>query len=295
MNTPTRKAAPLRAPDLSREDEFRRAAAAGKPGDEKLWAAAVAADAPLQAAHERLDRHLDQANPDRGTRQRLEAELAAAQWVWSEATEAWRRDGEDSTNVRHDWLQLQAIRVFAPRCALCDRSAGPVWFELGRDARPPALCLACFDTWFAAYENDGSGRRPPSHWVQLIAQEARDAETDRRQQPEKVQLRVLGPDEEPPLPPPARPCWHCGGAVDDLGDLEGLYIGRAGGLPPRVALKVAALVPMATQPEIGEVCLLCADKDLELLARWVEIEGDLCDPASLRHERGLHRFVEHGR
>jgi hypothetical protein len=304
MNTQTRKAAPLRPPDLSREAEFERAAAAGRLGDDELWAAAVATDAPLQAAHDRLDRHLDQATPDRETRQRLQAELEAARQAWNEATETWRRSAQSTTTARHDWLQLQAIRALAPRCALCDRAAGPVYFELGRAERPPALCLACFDTWFCEYEEDSSGRRPPSHWVQLIAQEARDQETGRRQQPDQAQLRVLGPDEDPAAPAPARPCWHCGGDVDDLGDLENLYVGRegrsraaqgaAGAPPPHVVLKVAALVPMAIWPEIGEVCLVCADQELELFDRWAEIERDLCDPARRRHERGLRRFVEYG-
>ncbi len=173
---------------------------------------------------------------------------------------------------------------------MCEQVVGPVYFQLGRDERPPALCLACLDSWACEYD-PASGCRPPSYWVDQIAQEARERETARRQeQPEQQRLRVLGPDE---VPPAERPCWHCAGPVDDLGEMEHLYAGE-GTFPPRVVLKVAALVPMETSPEEGEVCLLCVDRDLELFGRWLEIERDLCDPARLRHERALHRFVPEG-
>jgi hypothetical protein len=170
----------------------------------------------------------------------------------------------------------------------------PVHLVLGRDERPPALCLSCFDTWFCDYQPE-SGRKPPSHWITLTAQEARERESGRRQWPvEQLQLRVLGTDEAPPEPRPARSCWHCSGPVDDLGDLEHLYVRRGDHEPARVVLKVVALVTEGTQPEVGELCLLCLDRDLELHERWARVEDDLCDPARLRHERALHRWVWRG-
>lgn len=68
-----------------------------------------------------------------------------------------------------------------------------------------------------------------------------------------------------------------------------------GTVPPRVVLKVAAVVPAGTSPELGEVCLLCLDRDVGLFERWKGIEQDVCDPDRRRHDRALHRFVEEGR
>jgi hypothetical protein len=73
--------------------------------------------------------------------------------------------------------------------------------------------------------------------------------------------------------------------VDDLNGCEPEY------QHADVTLKVASLVPAGSLPEVGVVCLLCVDHDLELFDRWATIERTLCDPVKLRHERALHRFV----
>jgi hypothetical protein len=284
----TGSVAPLRAPDVSRMEELERTLAVEMARSAELLAAIDAAQVPW----ERVNQYDVESAPDLTVWRQLQAEADRAWSAVQAAQDAWRAAVAPEHEHRVEWLQLQVVRGFLPRCALCQRTVGPVYLEVGREERPPALCLDCFDTWFCDYQPD-SGRKPPSHWITLTAQEAREQESGRRLQapPEQAQLRLLGPDEAPPEPPPARPCWHCGGPVDDLGDLEHLYVRRGGHEPARVVLKVAALVPEGTQPEIGEVCLLCLDKDLELQERWAEIERDLGDPARRRHERELRRWV----
>jgi hypothetical protein len=289
-NIRTARPAPLRAPDVSRMEELERQLGADMARTAELWATVEAARGPWLEAEERLDRYDLEPNPDPALWRQLRAEVERTRTASRAAQDAWREAEAPEHARRVEWLQLQIVRGFLPRCALCERTVAPVYFELGRE-RPPALCLDCFDTWFMEHDPD-SGRKPPSHWLQVIAQEARDLESERRQQPqpEQMPLHVLGADEVAPEPPPARPCWHCGGPVGDLGDLEDLYTSRAG-LVPRVVLKVVALVPEGTQPEIGEVCLLCLDHDLELHERWAEIETKLSDPGQRRNERALHQWV----
>jgi hypothetical protein len=169
-------------------------------------------------------------------------------------------DDATAFTLRDEWMQLQVVRALMPICALCEKGVGPVYLEVGGETQPPALCLSCFDLW-ACDHDPASDRLPPSRSLQVMAQEAREREADRRQGQE---------------PAPARPCWHCGGSVDDPE-------------PSRVMLKAAALVPNSTTPEVGEICLPCLDHDLGLGKRWARIERDLCDPQRLRHERAPHR------
>jgi hypothetical protein len=299
MNTKSPKPAPLRAPDVARMEELERALAADMARTAELWATVEAARAPWLEAEDHLDHYDLEANPDPALWRQLRAEVERTRTASRAAQDAWRAAEAPEHARRVEWLQLQVVRGFLPRCAMCERIVGPVYLELGRDRQPPALCLDCFDSWACEYDPTPD-RQPPSHWLQLTAQEARELETARRQeQPEPPTLRVLRPDEVPAEPAPDRPCWHCGGPVDDLGDMESTYAmapaypGR-GAAPPRVVLKVAALVPEGTQPEVGEVCLLCLDKDLELFGRWAEIEHNLCDPGRRQLERALHHFVQEG-
>jgi hypothetical protein len=289
------KPAPLREPDVSRMEQLERALAEEMARSAALLAAIDAARAPWEAAWERLNRYDLDVNPDPARWRQLQADVERA---WADvmvAQDAWRTAVEPEHEHRVEWLQLQVVRGFLPPCVLCGRTVGPAYLVLGRDEHPPALCLACLDSWACDYDPD-AGRRPPSHWVELVAREARERETARRQQPSALApLRVLGRHEIAPERSPARPCWHCGETVEDLGGREHLYVGRDDHEPPMVVLEVAALVPEGTQPEIGEVCLLCLDHDLELHERWPTIERDLCDPVRLRHERALRHFVEHGR
>lgn len=268
----------LLTPDVSRVAEIEQQLAALAPRLRELEAGIEAARGPREAAMYRLYDF----DHDEAAEARLRAELAAADRAWRSAVEAWRAAEGPAFALREEWLQLQVVRSFLPPCAMCDEAVDPAYLELGCDGSPPALCLGCFDSW-ACDHDPRSGQRPPSHWIALTAQEAREMETARRQESGET-----SPDSSS-----ARPCWHCGGPVDDLGGLEATYAGD-GSLPPRVVLKVAAVVPAGTSPELGEVCLPCLDRDLELFGRWKGIERDLCDSARRQHERALHRFVQHG-
>jgi hypothetical protein len=274
MGRPSR----LLAPDGARMAVIEQQLAAMTLHLLELQARIEATRGPREAAMRRLY-DLDH---DQAMEVHLRAEFATADRAWQAAVEASRTAEEPAFALREEWLQLQVVRSFLPPCVMCEEVAGPVYLELGRDGENAALCLDCFDSWACDYDSQ-SGQRPPSHWLTVTAQEARERETVRRQEPA----------ETPADAPSARPCWHCGGPVDNLDGWEATYAGD-GTIPPSVALKVAAVVPVGTSPEVGEVCLLCLDRDLELFGRWKGIERDLCDPAGLRHERVLHRFVLDG-
>lgn len=221
-----------------------------------------------------IEQELDTLQPRLGElRARMEAIRHGGDGAWLAALQAWRVADGEAFALRDEWLQLQVVRSFLPICAMCEQMVGPTYLEIGPDQSPPALCLDCFDVWACDHDPAG-GRRPPSHWIRLTTQEARERETARRW--------------DQPGRHGRRPCWHCGEGVNDLGDAEGDFRGA------QVVLRVAALAPSGTSPEIGQVCLLCVDHETGLLERWAEIERDLCDPARLRHERALHRWVRDG-
>lgn len=123
-----------------------------------------------------------------------------------------------------EWLQLQGVRGFLPRCAMCEETVGPTYLELGWDEGPTALCLGCFDRVAGARHP-----RPPSDRIERTAEDARRRESNRR-----------GSGS-----PSRQACWHCGGPADGP-----------------VILKVTAVAPERTNPEQSEVCLRCLGRAL---------------------------------
>ncbi len=264
------KASRLLAPDIDRMAVIEQQLAAIKPRLHELEARIEATRGPREAGMHRLY-DLDH---DDATEAHLRVEAASADRAWQAAVEAWRTAEGPAFALREEWLQLQVVRSFLPRCAMCEEGVGPIYLELGRDGDTPSLCLGCLDTC----EGDPrSGRRPPSYWMALTAQQARELETARRQESGATT----------PHSSSARLCWHCGGPVDDLGGMDATSR-HDGTVAARVVLKVAAIVSAGTSPELGEVCLRCLDRDVGLFERWKGIEQDLCDPDRRGHERALH-------
>jgi hypothetical protein len=255
---------PLRAPDVGRMAEIERRIQQAEPEQAELRTRMDVARSRFWAAMARYD----DVDRDVVTEHRRRVEFEEAGKEHLAAYSAWWAAEAPVSELRHEWLQLQIVRGFLPHCAVCERTVGPVYFEFDSTDPAQTLCMGCFD-WACDHDPE-SGRRPPSHWVELVAAEARDHENARRQAGEQ---------------PTEGHCWHCGEPADDLRGWEPEY-GSA-----QVKLKVASLVPDATQPELGDVCLLCVDHDLELFDRWATIERTLCDPVKRRHERALHRFV----
>ena len=210
------------------------------------------------------------ADLDLVTERRLRTEVHRADKEHQAAYAAWSAAEAPVRELRDEWLQLQILRAFMPSCAVCEGTVSAVHFEFSAADPAQALCLDCFD-WACDHDPTPAGR-PPSHWVQRVASEAREYENARRR-------------HQPGEPAATRRCWHCGESADDLRGWEPEYGSTA------VTLKVASLVRAGTQPELGAVCLLCVDHDLELFDRWATIERTLCDPVQRRHERTLHRFV----
>jgi hypothetical protein len=254
---------PLRAPDVGRMAEIERRIQQAEPELAVLRNCLDAAESRFAAAMVRYDEDavMEPGRP---------AEFDAAGKEHRAAYRAWSAAEAPVSALRAEWLQLQVVRGFLPRCAICERTVGPLYLEFGSADPAQALCLGCFD-WASDHDPE-SGRRPPSYWIDLVGTEAREHENARR-------------GEQAGDSAAERHCWHCGGSVADLDGWEPEY------QHADVTLKVASLVPASSLPELGDVCLLCVDHELELFDRWATIERTLCDPVKRRHERALHRFV----
>jgi hypothetical protein len=178
----------LLAPDVTRMAVIEQQLAAVAPRLRELQAGIEAAQGPREAAMRRLyDLEHDQT-----TEAQRRAEFATADRAWQAAVEAWRTAEGPAFALREEWLQLQVVRSFLPRCAMCEEVVGPVYLELGRDGEEAALCLDCFDSW-ACDHDPQSGQRLPSHWLALTAQEARELETARRQESAETPADATSP------------------------------------------------------------------------------------------------------
>lgn len=248
---------PLRAPDVGRMADIEQQLAEIEPRLRELTARVEAARGLRDAAKRRLD-DLDH---DRPIDTQLRAELATADARWRAAFEAWREADAPTFALRDEWLQLQVVKSFLPRCAVCEQVVGPSYLEVEPDDRRATLCLDCFDGWVCGYD-PGSGQRRPSHSIEELARAARDCESERRCE--------VGPSTK-------GACWHCGDRVDDV-----------------VALRVTALVPAGTIPAVGDVCQPCLDWYSAVDGRWSQIARNLCEPARPRHQRAEYHWLLHG-
>jgi hypothetical protein len=158
---------------------------------------------------------------------------------------------DDTTSkLRHEWPQMQVVAHFMPFCMVCERPVGAVHLVCGGRDR---LCLDCFDAWADPDLETMEEDTPASFELDRLAEEARERESARRQtlvEEEGAQLRVVGDEEVPQESDAERRCWRCGGSTTraPLGHEWDAV---------EITLGVMALVPNASQPAEGRVCLGC--------------------------------------
>lgn len=157
------KASRLLAPDIDRTAVIEQQLAAITPRMHELEARIEATRGAREAAMRRLyDLHNDDA-----IEAQLRVEAATVDRAWQTAVEAWRTAEGPAFALREEWLQLQVVSSFLPRCGLCEEGVGAVYLELGRDGDTQSLCLDCFDSCDREPRSDP---RPPSYWMALTAQ-----------------------------------------------------------------------------------------------------------------------------
>jgi len=113
----TNETTPLRAPEVRRMAEIERRIRQAEPELAALRNRLDAAEFRFAATMARYDE-------DASMEPRPRAEFDAARQEHHAAYRAWSAVAAPVGALRAEWLQLQVVRAFLPRCAICERTVG---------------------------------------------------------------------------------------------------------------------------------------------------------------------------